>query len=77
MLKNRTLPAFTPRSEFTIKAGITDFFFIELEMRNILRLKMAVLYAPLLVGIGLKLISLDFPMGNDTAETLRFGSWLH
>ena len=34
-------------------------------------------YAPLFVGIAEKLILLDFPMGNDTAETLCFGSWPH
>ena len=58
MLKNLSLPAYTPppptlgTNEVFNKNRNNRLILIELEMGNILSLKMAVLYALLLVGIA-------------------------
>ena len=78
-VKNSDFPCFYPPGTAWVlkKNWINLLILIELERRNILSLKVAVLHATLLFGIAQNPISHDFPMGNDPAKTLRFGSWPH
>lgn len=78
-VKKSDFPCFYPPGTAWVfkKNWINLLILIELERRNILSLKVAVLHAPLLFGIAQNPISHDFPMGNDTAKMLRFGSWPH
>ena len=78
-VKKSDFPCFYPPGTAWVfkKNWINLLILIELERRNILSLKVAVLHATLLFGIAQNPISHDFPMGNDTAKMLRFGSWPH